>query len=74
MRLLELNSHGEFALTRDLKNNVPNYGILSHTWADNNEEEVTFEDFNNGYAKWKPGYKKIQFCADQAARDGLRYF
>lgn len=39
-----------------------------------NCEEVTFQDVKSGTAKSKPGYKKIQFCAQRAAADGLRYF
>jgi hypothetical protein len=73
MRLLEINKHGEFSLTEHIYPNVPAYAILSHTWAEKDVEEVTFEDFSNGSWKSKPGYKKIQFCGDQAARDGLRY-
>jgi len=47
------------------------YAILSHTWE---SEEVTFEDLKNNMGKDKAGFKKIQFCAEQAVRDGLRYF
>lgn len=37
-------------------------------------EEVTFGDLLNGTGKDKLGYKKILFCGEQAARDGLEYF
>ncbi|KAF2192389.1 HET-domain-containing protein [Zopfia rhizophila CBS 207.26] len=73
MRLLELRSHGELSLTKDLIINIPPYAILSHTWGED-DEEVTFKDFAEGSGKSKAGYRKIQFCGKQAARDGLQHF
>ncbi len=73
MRLLEVIGPGHFRLTPDLVNHSEPYAILSHTWRADNEE-VTFQDMIDGTGKNKEGYKKIQFCGDQAARDGLRYF
>jgi hypothetical protein len=70
MRLLTLDNDGELSLAKDLVDNIPPYGILSHTWG-HDYEEVTFQDLMNGLGKEKAGYKKIQFCAEQAARDGL---
>ena len=76
MRLLRRSNPGEFSLTEDLAVNeaTPPYAILSHTWGLNTEEEVTFEELTNGTSKDKPGYKKIRFCGEQAAQDGLEYF
>ncbi|KAM7190940.1 Heterokaryon incompatibility protein (HET) domain containing protein [Rhypophila sp. PSN 637] len=72
MRLLERDPTGEFRLTKHLPNDkIPPYAILSHTWGD---EEVLFRDLADGTAKNKAGYAKIQFCGEQAKRDGLRYF
>src|SRR6266542_6895586 len=73
MRLLELKDYGEFSLTKDLIDNIPQYAILSHTWGEDNEE-VTFDDLVTGAGKSKVGYKKIQFCREQAATDGFQYF
>ncbi|KAJ6195116.1 heterokaryon incompatibility protein-domain-containing protein [Bipolaris maydis] len=73
MRLLEFDSQKEFSVTKDLLNEVPPYAILSHTW-EADEEEVTLQDIVTGSGKDKAGYRKTQFCAQQAARDGLRYF
>jgi hypothetical protein len=74
MRLLEINSAGEFTLTKDLvSDDIPRYAILSHTWGADTEE-VTFKDLTNGTTASKPGYQKIRFCGEQARRDGLRYF
>jgi len=71
MRLLERDDTGEFCL-KDLRSTaIPPYAILSHTW---DEEEVLFKDFADGTAKTKAGYAKIQFCGNQAWRDGLKYF
>lgn len=72
MRLLHLQADGELALTHDLlPHEIPPYAILSHTWG---EQEVTFEDIRNVSCRKKIGYRKIDFCGQQAASDGLRYF
>jgi hypothetical protein len=73
MRLLKLDSNGELGVTKDLFDNIPPYAILSHTWEED-DEEVTFEDMSKGSGKDKAGYRKIQFCRKQAARDGLHHF
>jgi WD40 repeat protein len=73
MRLLKLEANGEFSLTNDITHPTTPYAILSHTWGDD-DEEVTFEDLKDGSAKTKNGYKKLRFCGQQAACDGLQYF
>ena len=73
MRLLKLEANGEFSLTNDITHPIAPYAILSHTWEEDNEE-VTFEDLKDGSGKSKNGYKKLRFCGQQAARDGLQYF
>jgi Heterokaryon incompatibility protein (HET)/NACHT domain len=74
MRLLERQPDGHFCLTRKFQNDTtPPYAILSHTWGDESQE-VTYEDLLDGTGRKKDGYKKIRFCAEQAARDGLQYF
>src|SRR6266480_2559299 len=72
MRLLELKDNGEFSLTKNLIDNIPPYAILSHTWGPE-EEEVTFQELTEGTGGSKVGYRKIQFCGDQAVHDGLQY-
>ena len=71
MRLLEYNNEGEFSLTDNFGNETPQYAILSHTWE---AEEVTFKDLVDSTGNGKAGYRKIQFCGEQARRDGLQYF
>ena len=73
MRLLKLESCGEFSLTNDLIHNVPPYAILSHTWGAGTDE-VTFKDLIDGTGKRKAGYDKIRFCGEQARSDGLQHF
>ena len=72
MRLLERISDGELRLTPDLTKDVPSYAILSHTWGADSTE-VTFHDMISGTERDKLGFKKIQFCIDQAQRDGLQF-
>jgi hypothetical protein len=73
MRLLKLEANSEFSLTKDITYPTTPYAILSHTWG-GEDEEVTFKDLKNGSGKMKNGYKKLRFCGQQAARDGLQYF
>ena len=73
MRLLRVvGDDDSLQLTDDVINPVHPYAILSHTWGQDHEE-VTFEDVNNAHRKAKPGDKKLQFCAKQAARDDIKY-
>ncbi|APA11278.1 hypothetical protein sscle_07g060480 [Sclerotinia sclerotiorum 1980 UF-70] len=71
MYLLEMKSPGEFSLIYVATHDTLPYAILSHTWTD---QEVTYKDLISGTGKSKSGYKKIKFCGEQAAKDGLRYF
>ncbi|KAI3336292.1 kinesin light chain [Xylariaceae sp. AK1471] len=73
MRLLKLRDDGSLAFTEDLITNIPRYAILSHTWGHNNDE-VTFKDILQSTGGEKEGYRKIEFCRKQAARDGLDHF
>ncbi|KAH7276208.1 putative ankyrin repeat-containing protein [Fusarium solani] len=50
--------------------NAPQYAILSHTW---DEEEVTFQDMEQGRAKDKKGYTKIKNCCSVARDNGYNY-
>jgi hypothetical protein len=58
-------------LTEFFESDIPSYAILSHRWG---AEEVTLADLTNGHGKKMAGYGKIQFCGEQAKRDGLQYF
>lgn len=73
MRLLHSHVDGSFSLTRFASNNIPSYAILSHTWEADNQE-VTFQDMCNTTGNSKNSYRKIQFCGQQAQKDGLQYF
>jgi hypothetical protein len=71
MRLLILRSNGKLAWEEFNQDKIPPYAILSHTWG---SEEVSFLDLVHSSGTSKAGYRKIVFCGEQAARDGLRYF
>jgi hypothetical protein len=71
IRLLQRKSDGEIVFREPTTSDVPTYAILSHTWG---EEEVSFQDMEAGAGMRKAGWKKIEFCAKQAAADGLEYF
>ena len=70
MRLLHFN--GERLVSTDFRGKtIPPYAVLSHRWGD---AEVLYEDLAACTYKEKDGYRKIEFCAAQAARDGLQHF
>jgi hypothetical protein len=73
MRLLNTNSDGSFSLTWFAGDRIPRYAILSHRWGEDNQE-VSSEDLSNGIAGSKKGYRKLQFCGEQAKSDGLEFF
>lgn len=78
MRLFHIDGPGRLSLAHFYEGNIPPYAILSHTWGPD-DDEVSFEDMKSySSLQWvgltKPGYKKLQFCARQAAFDGLKYF
>ena len=72
MRLLQYEN-GEFSLIKFPDHKIPEYAILSHTWG-LDSEEVDFIDIVEKKGRDKSGYKKLRFCGEQAARDGLLYF
>ncbi|KAJ8105580.1 hypothetical protein OPT61_g10088 [Boeremia exigua] len=72
MRLLQFNELDGPVLTDFHGKLIPPYAILSHRWS---TSETLFEDiFNGNYNQKEQGYQKLKFCAEQAAKDGLRYF
>lgn len=73
MYLLQRQGDGSFQLVHRVDRQIPPYAILSHTWGADNDE-VTFQDLTSGTGQTKAGYRKINFCAKQAARDDLKFF
>ena len=75
MRLLQRKPDGDIVFREPISGNVPAYAILSHTWG---KDEVIFQDMGAGAdmskTMSKAGWRKIQFCAKQAAADGLQHF
>jgi tetratricopeptide (TPR) repeat protein len=72
MRLLHFDAPDRLVLTDFRSKPIPPYAILSHRWSDS---ETLIEDIRNGsYKEKEEGYQKLQFCAQQAAKDGLQYF
>jgi tetratricopeptide (TPR) repeat protein len=71
MRLLHFDTQGKLVLT-DFHGTTPSYAILSHRWTDS---EILIEDVLSGtYKERKEGYRKLAFCAKQAAQDKLQHF
>ncbi|KAJ6439827.1 HET domain-containing protein [Purpureocillium lavendulum] len=50
---------------------VPEYAILSHTWADGEVSLQDWADRNN--RRFKPGFQKIVKACAEAAKDGISY-
>ncbi|KAK4553721.1 hypothetical protein LTR86_009219 [Recurvomyces mirabilis] len=73
MRLIKINDDGTLSLTKDLHDDsIPPYAILSHTWGAD-DEELTYQDLCSGTGREKAGYAKLDFCVQQAKKDGLEY-
>ncbi|KAF2724625.1 HET-domain-containing protein, partial [Polychaeton citri CBS 116435] len=66
MRLL--NTNLEFC---DYDDTPPPYAILSHTWSEKNEEEVTYQDLENGTTK---SLLKLELCKEWTKAASLEYF
>lgn len=77
MRLLSgsANLHGQIRLTEHSTRDSPPYAVLSHRWGDD-ADEVTFKDMVEGTQrpKSKPGYRKIEFCQERNAANGVNHF
>jgi hypothetical protein len=79
MRLLKYGECGQLTITADLvgEDTIPPYAILSHRWGEDTEE-LAFEDVAGNAGRDESGCKqiphKVQFCGEQARRDGLQYF
>ena len=72
MRLLHFNASSRLVLTDFRGKRIPPYAILSHRWSDS---EILIEDITSEmYKEKEEGYKKLMFCARQAAQDELQYF
>jgi tetratricopeptide (TPR) repeat protein len=72
MRLLHVDELGEFILTDFRGKTIPPYAILSHRWG---SSEILFNDvMDRTYREKEDGYRKLEFCAKQAAQDNLQYF
>lgn len=67
MRLINVNT---FELHEFYGNDIPKYGILSHTWG---EDEVSLQDLQagKGLDKNKAGYRKIVLACKQAKKDEM---
>lgn len=73
IRLLQRQGDNSFRLVEYSNQQIPPYAILSHTWGAT-KDEVTLQEVTDGSGVAKAGYRKIKFCADQAAVDGLEFF
>jgi tetratricopeptide (TPR) repeat protein len=72
MRLLHFDALSRLVLTDFRGKRIPPYAILSHRWSDS---EILIEDITSEmYKEKEEGYKKLMFCAGQAAQDELQYF
>jgi tetratricopeptide (TPR) repeat protein len=72
MRLLHYDALGRLVLTDFRGKTIPPYAILSHRWSN---AEILIEDISSEtYKEKEEGYRKLRFCADQAAHDALQYF
>jgi hypothetical protein len=74
IRLLYEKPDGTLAFFNPRKRENHEYGMLSHVWLPDEEDEVTYQDILDNTAHTKLGYRKLKLCADWARRDGTKYF
>jgi hypothetical protein len=74
MRLLTIQEDGKICRTKNITIDIPPYAILSHTWAEDDENEVKFHDLEAPTSKTKVSFCKIEFCRNQAVLNNLQYF
>jgi Heterokaryon incompatibility protein (HET) len=74
MRLLNCALIGEATpVLEEFYDDIPPYAILSHRWG-KATEEVSFKDIETGAdISHKEGFRKFQYCCQQALKDGLQY-
>ncbi|KAN0094101.1 Heterokaryon incompatibility protein (HET) domain containing protein [Hyaloscypha variabilis] len=74
MRLLHCDLSGEAApLLEEFYDEIPPYAVLSHRWG-KATEEVSLKDIETGAdISKKEGYRKFQYCCQQALEDGFKY-
>jgi hypothetical protein len=69
MRLINVN---DYTVQEFSTGSIPQYTILSHTWA---EDEVTYQQIQqiDNRTRQKQGFEKIAFACRQSVKDGLKW-
>lgn len=73
MRLLERTAKGTYRLQDFRGKQVPAYAILSHTWDQDDSQEIRLEDVEMRPNSSKRGWDKLRFCLNRAKHDGLQW-
>jgi hypothetical protein len=73
MRLLSFDSNDQPCLTPFSELEAPQYAVLSHTWGPSSGE-ITFAEILGNSGREKAGYRKIEFCRNQAQAEGIKHF
>ncbi|KAJ5109159.1 heterokaryon incompatibility protein-domain-containing protein [Penicillium angulare] len=68
MRLVNVST---LQLEEFIPDKIPQYAILSHRWEETGE--VLFSDFQNGTARRKAAWEKLEKSCEQAIKDELDY-
>lgn len=75
LRFLYCDNDVGYRFTSETFTDTPPYAILSHTWG---SDEIEFADIlkspGDCTRKTQAAFRKIDFCAAQARKDGLRHF
>lgn len=74
MRLIRRDKDGSLHFEEFEDVQRPAYAILSHTWAQEKNAEITFDDFENGAYLQKESRRKLEFCARKTLAHDLKYF
>ncbi|KAL9621897.1 MAG: hypothetical protein Q9160_003718 [Pyrenula sp. 1 TL-2023] len=69
----DIDVTGKSHLKSFKEKDIPPYAILSHTWIEDDSEEVSFQDMKSGLIMEKLGYGKVLNCCLKARDNGLEY-
>jgi len=75
MRLLKVNDDGRYGLVWFQKDNIPQrYAILSHTWGQGEDDEVTYKDMMNGTGQTSLASRNWNSARNRQSMTTCNYF
>ena len=73
MRIIKIDGQHPLCFESFQEDSIPAYAMLSHTWG-RDGEEVNLQYFRSVQKRSTTGWQKIEFCKEQAIKNGIQYF